>query len=164
MNHHLNNYVIGGLALTLAAAGYYDADRALKHAVNLDSAVSHIAPEVHSRLSWPSLTQDQTIALGEALKRLSSSTSVTIYCASSNCAALRNDLDDAFQIAGWPSTFEDQFVDSEEDEGLFVGPVNSEAADLAGTITGATGIAVKPVGIDGIKGVGVIIGKRPSAQ
>jgi hypothetical protein len=168
--HHIANYLIGGGALVLAATGYYDAGRVSQHAQQLDSAISHIAPEQHSRLSWSGLTQDQTIALGEALKRVSDKAAgtmmgspvVTIYCASVNCAALRNDFDDAFQIAGWTSGFEEQPVDSEEDEGIFVGPPGPGAKELGDAITKATDLPVKEVDIGGIEGVGVIIGKKPN--
>lgn len=163
MNHHLNHYIMSGLLTVMVGALAFGSARNIREVSlrtsHLDSAVSHIAPEKHSRLSWPDLTQEQTIALGEALKGKAPGT-VVIYCASPNCSALRNDLDDAFQIADWKSDFEDREVESEGDAGIFVGPPSPDADALSQAIKVVTGLGVGVVQIDGIQGLGVIIGKR----
>lgn len=124
-------------------------------------AATHASSGKFSRLSWPELTQEQTIALGESLKERSPG-QVTIYCSSPNCQALRTDFDDALQIADWKSDFEDRFVDSESDVGLFVGPSsNPKAVGLANAISEATGIVPNFVEIDDTKSVGLIIGRKP---
>lgn len=133
-----------------------------KHVNRLDAAIGHLAPEKHSRLAWGDLTPDQTIALGEALKpKKGLGRKVTLYCSSPGCHALRNDFDDAFQIAEWESNFEDRPVDSESEVGLFVGPPGLEASELVLTIQKATGLTANVVETGGIEGLGLIFGKRP---
>jgi hypothetical protein len=104
------------------------------------------------------LTQEQIIALGEALKQKGT---VVLYCASIECSSIRADFDDAFQIAEWDSSFESGPVESESDVGLFVGPPGTEADALIASIFKATGIKASPVDIPLNKGLGIIFGKRP---
>jgi hypothetical protein len=148
ISHNIAHYVIGGAALVLAGYG----------------TVAHKAPAepvgIHQagRLDWPSLGQDDTIALGETLKAVSPGR-VTLYCSAPSCHDLELDLDDAFQIAGWQSEFETRFVDSEAAQGLSVGPPGHDAENLAAALFKATGLEATIVPIDGIDGVGIIIGK-----
>lgn len=111
-----------------------------------------------SRFDWPSLGEEKTIALGEVLNTLSSK-KVTIYCSNESCQNFRTDLDDAFQIGWWDVDFEDRFVDSEAEKGLFVGPPGEAATALKSAIESTTGLDVKVVPIDGVKGLALIIGK-----
>lgn len=127
----------------------------------LDKSLVHAVPMKHAKHGWDVLTQDQVIALGEALK-IRNPGKVTLYCASVNCVELRTDFDDAFQIADWPTEFEDSPVDSEGDVGLFVGPPGRAATDLARAIYNATGLQAGIVQIDSTSaGLGVIFGKKP---
>lgn len=120
--------------------------------------LAHADPAKHSRLAWPGLSQEQVIALGEALKGKGIK-GVILYCASVECSALRTDLDDAMQIADIDSAFEDRLVDSESDVGIFVGGSNAPAArELAQAIAKTTGILVHDTVIDGVE-LGLIIGK-----
>lgn len=111
-----------------------------------------------SRFDWPSLGQEKTEALGEALKGVSPE-KVTIYCPSPSCHDLQLDLDDAFQSAGWSAEFEERFVDGESEHGIFVGPPGPGAEALAAALAKTTGVEATIVPIDGIEGVGIIIGK-----
>jgi hypothetical protein len=159
----ISSHILSGIALAIsigAIAVFTHEVRDLHLRQNrTDGAVTHIEPGKFSRLSWPTLTQDQTIDLGERLKKLGDLGEVTIYCSSVNCQALRNDFDDAFQIADWKDEFEDRFVDSEADVGLFVGPPGKAATDLADAIEAATG--TKPSIVPLEAPLGLIIGKRP---
>src|SRR5258708_36026957 len=111
MNHHLMNYIIGGSAMAIAVGGlvldHNRIERLMDRTAHNSAAISHLAPGKYSRLAWPALSQEQVIALGEALKKLKP-VKTTIFCASENCAALRTDFDDAFQIAGWETDFQDR--------------------------------------------------------
>ena len=162
--HHVLNYAFTaialGIAISVAVVGWRSTRSIEQHAARLDGAVSHLNPVKYSRHSWDTLTQDQVIALGEALKRDFSDVTVTLYCASSECDAVRTDFDDAFQIAGYTSVFEDRSVDSESDTGLFVGPPGKAAEALAADIEKATGIKATLVPID-VEGLGLIFGKKP---
>ncbi len=51
-----------------------------------------------SKHAWPDLTQDETIAIGEALSTLKDA-QVHIFCNDAACDDLAHDLDDAMQIA-----------------------------------------------------------------
>jgi hypothetical protein len=129
----------------------------------LDVAVHTKAPPGAaraSRLTWPSLGQDKTIAIGEALKALGKDGSI-IYCANSDCHDLMTDLDDAMQIADWNSDFERRPIDVQSEAGLFVGPKdNPLAAKVAGIIAEVTGYPVGLIEMDGAA-LGIVIGKRP---
>jgi hypothetical protein len=69
------------------------------------STVPATAPKRLAR-AWPSLGMDKTIEIGEAIKAAKSKPMVTIFCASPECWDLSTDIDDAFQIADWPSDIE----------------------------------------------------------
>jgi hypothetical protein len=165
--HDLAHY---GISAGLAIALLFSVQDERTH---INSAISHVAPTKHSRMAWEPLTQDKTIALGEELKKSYRDLHVVLYCSNANCAELRTDFDDAIQIAGWAHTdFEDQFVDSEADVGLFVGPPSKAATDVANAIFKTTGINADIVDIDTLKappglavdtqlGVGIIFGKKP---
>lgn len=112
-----------------------------------------------ARYAWPSLTQDQVIALGESLKGFKAE--VVIFCPGADCSALQADLDDAFQIADWQSDFDRRRVDSNDDRGLFVGPRSMQAEILAAEIKRATGIDAQLVDAPDEGKLVVIIGKRP---
>jgi hypothetical protein len=121
-----------------------------------DAAVHQV--QKPSRFDWASLGQDKTIALGEALKGVAPG-KVTIFCSQPHCHDLQLDLDDAMQLAGWQSDFEGRYVDSEGDKGIFIGPPGPEAENLAAALAKATGLQASIVPIDGIDGLGIIIGK-----
>lgn len=159
--HHLNHYIIGGVALALGTSAFLAKNP--NHDVIVQQPVSgHVETVKPSRFAWPSLDQDKTIALGENLTTLGPH-KVTLFCANFDCQNLRTDIDDAFQIAGWNSSFEDQHVDSESDVGLFVGPAGRDAENLAGALEKALNVKVSIVAIDlPIGQLGVIFGKHPS--
>ena len=159
INPHLMHYLIGFTAL--AAGGYAIAQPPVSVISSTGFGASAYGTPVSrtSRFEWPSLGMDKTIALGDALTKLHTPAKVTLYCASETCQGLRADIDDALQIAGWFSDFEDRPVDSEADRGICVGPPGVEAAHLAHALKEATGTEVTTCPIDGIMGLGVIIGK-----
>src|SRR4051812_3697014 len=115
INHSVANYVIGAAAITLAGYAVVKPAPAALH----EAAIHQVMKP--SRFDWPSLGQDKTISLGETLQRMKAG-KVSLYCSSPTCADLRMDIDDAMQIAGWASTFEDMPVESEGNQGIFVGP------------------------------------------
>lgn len=88
--------------------------------------------------AWPSLGQDKTVQIGEALKAPGPAT-VTSFCANPWCAAFRTDLDDAFQIGGWDDLEESSVIVGEE-TGLLVGPDGPKAQLLAPTSRPAPGL------------------------
>jgi hypothetical protein len=150
INHNIAHYCIGGAALLLAGSAILKPSPAPVH----EAAIRQV--QKPSRFDWSSLGQDKTDALGEALK---GSGNVTIFCSQSSCHDLQLDLDDAFQIAGWKSEFESRFVDSESERGIFVGPPGHDAEALAATLAQTTGLEATIAPIDGVEGVGIIIGK-----
>jgi hypothetical protein len=152
INHNIAHYVIGGAALLLASYGALSPAPAPVH----EAAIHQI--QKPSRSDWASLGQDKTEALGEALKGVKVQ-KVRIYCNRPSCHDLALDLDDAFQIAGWQSDFEDRAVDSEDDRGLFVGPPGEAAEALAAALEKSTGLQATVVPIDNIDGIGIIIGR-----
>jgi hypothetical protein len=120
-----------------------------------------VAAEPLSRYAWPPLGMDKTIALGEALRTLPKS-HVVVWCPDMDCLGLQSDLDDAFQIAEWESDFDRRRVESNDEPGLFVGPVNGAAQELASVIERTTGIHVKVVSTPETSStINLIIGKRP---
>lgn len=159
--HNLANYAISSMALCVALGVGIGLGTALRtdqtRLEAVSSTVSHIAPGKASRFAWPALGQDKTIALSEGLKRVSTSKYITIYCASTSCEMLRNDLDDAMQLAGWSVIYEDRSVDSETDVGLFVGPPSDQAEALRILLESTTGIETKMVDMEKF---GIIIGKH----
>lgn len=158
MNHNLNHYVIGATALVLGLGAYVK--ESPNHNIVVQAPVAgHVETVKPSRFTWPALGQNKTIALGEAITGASPG-KVTIFCSSFECRDFRTDLDDAFQIANWKASFEDRPVDSESDVGIFVGPAGPDANKLAAAIFAATGVTVSIVPIEGVDGLGVIIGKH----
>jgi hypothetical protein len=156
INHNIAHYVIGGAALMLASYGTLAPAQAPVH----ETAIHEV--QKPSRLDWPALGEDKTAALGESLKGLPPG-KVTIYCAQSRCHGLMLDFDDAMQIAGWKSDFEERQVESENERGVFVGPPGQDAENLAAALT-KVGFDATIVGISDeygqtIDGVGIIIGK-----
>jgi hypothetical protein len=151
INHNVAHYVIGGAALLLASTAVLKPAPAPVH----EAAIHQV--QKASRFDWESLGQDKTIALGESLKGVAPG-KVTIYCSRPSCHDLQLDFDDAFQIAGWHSDFESRYVDSEADNGVFVGPPGPDAEALAAALLRSTGLEATVVPIDGIDGVGIIIG------
>lgn len=109
--------------------------------------------------SWRALTQDEVIALGEALKSKGEH-KVVIFCNAPTCRGLQRDIDDALQIAGWDGTFEASSFGTEED-GIMVGPPG-EAADA---IVAALPAALQPRVVVPMTlpagTVGIIIGRAP---
>lgn len=159
--HNLMHYLIGAAAITLGVCSLTQAHHANRVTVVSQSGV--VASEKISRFDWPTLGQDATISLGEDLKDIGIK-KVTLYCAVSSCHQISLDIDDALQIANIESAFESNHVDSESDEGIFVGPPGDAASTVATAIAKATGLSPVIVPIDGITGVGVIIGKYKGAK
>jgi hypothetical protein len=152
INHNVAHYVIGGVALVLAGTAVLKPAPGLVH----EAAIHQV--QKPSRMDWANLGQDKTVALGEALKGVKPG-KVTLFCSAPSCHDFQADLDDAFQIAEWRSDFETRFVDSEASAGLFVGPPGGDAENLVAALAKTTGIEATVVPIDGIEGVGIIIGK-----
>lgn len=152
INHTVAHYVIGGTALVLAASANISPSSAPVH----ESAVHNVMKP--SRFDWAALGQDKVIALGEALKGTAPG-KVKIFSATEESHELALDFDDAFQIAGWQDEIEGRQVESENDYGIFVGPPGDAAEAFKAIIHKTTGIDPEIVPIDGIDGVGLIIGK-----
>jgi hypothetical protein len=152
INHNVAHYVIGGAALMLASYGTLTPASAPVH----EAAIHQV--QKPSRFDWASLGQEKTESLGGALKAIPPG-KVTIYCSAPSCHDLQLDLDDAFQLAGWSADFEGRYVDSEGEKGIFVGPPGPSAETLAAALAKTTGLEATIVQIDGIEGVGIIIGK-----
>jgi hypothetical protein len=155
INHNVAHYVIGGAALMLASYGAVQ-PKAPAEPVGIHQDAKP------SRLDWPALGEDKTTALGEALKDVAPG-QVTIYCGQSRCHGLMLDLDDAMQIAGWKSDFEERQVESENETGIFVGPPGQDAENMIAALA-KIGLDATVVGISDeygqrIDGVGIIIGK-----
>lgn len=150
INHTKIHYALAAVAISLGGYG------AVQSTIKPDLAAIH-GPAKAGRHDWKALGEDKTTALGDTLKAFKPE-KVTIYCAASSCHQLRADLDDAMQLAGWPSEFEDRPVDSESDAGVFVGPPGDKAEGLVAALA-KIGIDTKIVPIEGIDGLGIIIGK-----
>jgi hypothetical protein len=84
---------------------------------------------------------------------------VTIFCRDATCHDLQLGLDDAFLVAEWREDLQTLPVDSEEDKGIFVGPPGDAAEFVAAELKQQTGLEASIVPIDGIEGLGIIIGK-----
>jgi hypothetical protein len=153
INHTIAHYIIGGLALAMSSYGLVHTPARV---ITQTHEIAH-----SSHFAWPALGENKTIELGEALKKLPEQ-KVTLFCSGPSCQGLASDLDDALQIANWKSDLEARFVDSEADKGIFIGPPGLGAEDFAKAISNATGVNVEIVPIDGIEGIGIIIGKRVS--
>lgn len=158
--HTTLHYAIGAAAIGIGALSMAQKN----HNVYIEQPVAgHVETVKESRFAWPALGQDKTIQLGEALAHAAPG-KVTIFCNTFDCRNFRTDLDDAMQIADWNTAFEDRFVDSESEEGLFVGPPGADAESLASVLHAATGVDIKIVPISDIEGVGIIIGKHVPAS
>lgn len=121
--------------------------------------VTHVRVGAHD---WPPLTEKQTIDLGELLDKLNPNQDkhVTLLCGSTACQNLRESIHEAFTIGWYGDDYEDVFVESEHDHGIFVGPPGKEADAVATAIHKITGYKVYLVGLSDIEGsVGVIFGK-----
>jgi hypothetical protein len=154
-NHTKLHYAGIALALGLSST-------ALIHQPTSQVNVTHQVQR-QGRADWPSLGEDKTEQLADALKAIGPG-KVTIYCGQPHCNELKLDLDDAFQLAGWNSDFEERLVESEADKGIFVGPQGDAANDMIKAL-GKIGIEAKPVGISDennqpIDGLGIIIGRK----
>jgi hypothetical protein len=153
------------LALCASALGlWFGIEKNAAAITRLDAAVHTKAPPNAaraSRVTWPSLGMDRTIAIGEAVKALGPG-QVIIYCANSDCHDLMTDVDDAMQIADWNSDFERRHIDAQAEQGLFVGPKgNTLASKVAAIIAGATGYTVGLIDMDETGPLGIVIGKGP---
>lgn len=157
--HHIAHYAIAA-TLTVALFGAHE------EKINQSFVPTAEIHEVtHTRVGahdWPELSQQKTIALGEELNKLDpkQDKKVTLMCSSPACDNFRESIHEAFAIGWWGDDYEDVFVESEHDHGIFVGPPGPEAAAVAAAITKITGYKVGIVGISDIEGsVGVIFGK-----
>lgn len=109
--------------------------------------------------AWPSLGQAKTIAIGEALGL--PARTVALFCSSIECSDLREDLDDALQIAGWTGVFEGQAMMGDE-VGLFIGPPGPAATALAAAIVPVLGpVTLVPMRLPEGAEVGIIFCKKP---
>jgi hypothetical protein len=172
--HHLAHYVIAGvLAVAGGAALWVEHGRVSEVQARPPVVVYHPAPGGSSiaesaprpnRFAWPSLGEQGTIQLGEALQKAGPA-KVIIFCASEHCKDLEADIDDAFQIAGWADQEEGQVLVNGEEEGFIVGPPGAKADALkAGLgLVGLGPIAVAPMNVRGAD-VGLIIAKRPKGK
>lgn len=100
MNHTLNHYVIGAVAVILGAAGIglsqtKDVKPVLQLA-HVDRVTKHV---------WPSLTDAQQAALTAALAP-SKGRRALVFCDNPNCRDLAEDITDALRAAGLTATIE----------------------------------------------------------
>lgn len=153
--HNIVHYMLACVAIGMAAASLKVAhDAKQQQRVVITSAQP--ADVKGSRTAWASLGQARTIQIGEALQKSGLRPAVMIYCDNSDCDALAHDLDDAMQIASWPSDLERAHVDAQSDRGLFVGPCRSLATDALM----AALAELKPQCAE-MSTFGIIIGKKP---
>lgn len=145
------HYVIGAAALGMASYATVSPP-----SVQHEAAIHEI--QKPSKFDWASLTPAEVSDLGDALKD-GKNHKVTVFCRDATCHDLQLGLDDAFQVANWNESIETLPVDSEEDRGIFVGPPGPEADFVRAQLEKITGLNAKIVPIDGIEGVGIIIGK-----
>lgn len=130
-----------------------------------DNALTHTFPAEYSKKAWGGLTQEQVIALGEALKGRDI-TRATLYCASTNCTAIRADIDDALQIAGIDTEWEDRPVDIESETGIFVGCMICQNGQpvpkgIKPIMAGLEAAGLKPIVTDTESGLAIFFGKKP---
>lgn len=145
MNHTLNHYLIGGLALLIASGGL---------GLTMHRIDTIPAPHV-SHFAWPGLTAPQEAALQKSLEDIGKD-DVTIWCAGSNCADLAEDLQFVAYQAGW-DTHSDVPVYG-AGNGLSVAPDDDRGRNIAKAITAATGIPVAMMTDAGVTGYSIIIG------
>ena len=158
--HHIANYCIGAAALLTAITAVGVANHRPPQIERTVVQASQIAPQARpSRAAWPSLGQAATIKIGETLAGARSKPAATIYCNSVDCDALMHDIDDAFQIADWPTDFERGYVDAESDRGLFVGPASNATAQLIALALRAGGL--QPTHLPDMPPGAIVIGKKP---
>jgi hypothetical protein len=155
INHTKLHYAGIALALGLSSA-------ALIHQPSPQVSVNHEVQR-QGRADWPALGQKKNEDLADALKAIGTG-KVTIYCGQPHCNELKLDLDDALQLAGWQSDFEERMVESEADKGIFVGPPGDAANKMIEALD-KIGLKATPVNItdensNAIDGVGIIIGRR----
>lgn len=163
INHTPILYVIGAVAIALGTGAYVHRPKEILVPTAVTQEVTNIKVSAHD---WPSLGEEKEINLGEALNTLGNvmdkadrPKKVTLFCSSMTCANIRKDIDDAFQIAWFDRDFEDRFVGSEGDRGIYVGPPGPDAEALSEAIEATTGYEPVIVPIDGLEGLGVIFGK-----
>jgi hypothetical protein len=149
------------LSACLLGSMAISAELSLDHRPAVQPLIRQPKKEQASKFAWPSLTQDQTVALGELLKRSLPGRVVVIWCPGIDCTALQSDFDDAFQIAGLKSDFDRRPVESNDDTGLFVGPPGPDAERLVRAIASTTGFHATVVEAPRDKPLALIIGKRP---
>lgn len=155
MNHTRLQYGFIALTFLVATAALYRAEH--KPPQRTVVLASQPAPAAKaSRLAWPGLGQALTIQVGEALQGAPGKPAIAIYCNSPDCDLLAHDLDDAFQIADWPSDFERAYVDAQSQPGLFVGPPGDPAAQAI--MRALARLNPQPADMPG---PGIIIGRKP---
>jgi hypothetical protein len=155
--HHKVLYgAVATLTLGLVGTSVHQ-ERALVATIKMIPSAGDVVPGRVSRHAWPALGQDATIKLGEALTS-APRVPITLYCSNLDCEQLMLDLDDAMQLAGLEAHFERRPVDAESEPGIFVGGAWTEV--FKKTLAETTGLAVVITQIDGIDGVGIIIGRR----
>lgn len=107
------------------------------------------------RYQWYPLRHDQATRLVEALKPLKAAhgAPIVILCGVPDCHELAQDIDTAFEDAGWKSDIEPPMLSS--GEGMMVSD-----KDIAAAITKATGI--RTVELPGWKDprIAIVIGKK----
>jgi hypothetical protein len=156
--HDIAHYVIGGAAVLLAVLGH----NASNTRMDKLTATQHQAVQVPApRNAWPAIKPDDVVALGESLKSQNKPAAVEIWCPEISCQALAADIDDAFQIAGWDSDFNSMRIDSNDDQGVSVGPDDARARGLADLLGKALGQHVGVVDMPPGTPLSVIIGHRP---
>lgn len=157
--HHVSHYCLAALL----GVGLFFAHKEKINQTFVPTAEVHEV--THTRVGahdWPPLTQQQTIDLGELFNGLNKDEDkkVTLLCGSPACDNFRESIHEAFAIGWWGDDYEDVFVESEHDRGIFVGPPGDEAEAVKAAIEKITGYNVGIVGISDIEGsVGVIFGK-----
>lgn len=164
--HHVYHYLIA-LMLAAAIAGTVEGVRVVNERVGQVERTARTAllqtPKTAQRNlpgSWEPLPRDKLHALVVQLTGVEDKPSVTLFCADPSCAEIATDLNDALQLAGWPVVrFERRPVDSEADPGISVGPKSSSVAVALVDALQAQGLRASLTEIDGIDGVGIIIGQ-----
>ena len=147
MNHTLNHYLIGGLALLLAAGG-------LGLTMHRIDAIP--APRV-SHFAWPGLSAPQQASLKAGLVAIGKD-DVTVWCAGANCADLAEDLQYVAYQAGWDTHSETPVYGA--GTGLSVAPDDDRGRAIAKAITAATGLPVGMMATASAAGYSIIVGAR----
>lgn len=161
INHTVAQYVIGAVALAGVATVHVEKPEVKLVPTAEIRETTHVRVGAHD---WPPLTEEKTIELGELLNTLNpkEDKKVTLLCSSSACQNFRESIHEAFTIGWFGDDYEDVFVESQHDHGIFVGPPGPLADKVATAIHKITGYPVALVGLSDIEGeVGVIFGKYP---